>query len=87
MTEGYAVRKGEFSWALELLKQGKRVCRRGWNGRGMWLVLLKRPGSFNIGGAAYPMQSYVAMKTMQSSLVPWLCSQTDLLADDWEEVE
>ena len=30
---------------------------------------------------------YIYMKTVQGDLVPWIASQTDMLADDWIEVE
>ena len=56
-----------FGLALEALKQGQAIDRKGWNGRGMFLYY----------GA------YIAMKTAQGNVVPWLASQTDVLADDW----
>lgn len=65
-------------WAIEQLTQGARVRRAGWNGKGMWLEL------------QYPDENskmtlpYVFMSTADKHLVPWLCSQTDLLAYDWE---
>lgn len=66
-------------WAIEQLEQGNRVCRSGWNGKGMWLEL-QRPDAHS--KMTLP---YVYMSTAQGDLVPWLCSQTDLLATDWEE--
>ena len=86
MSEEYAVRVGEFSWALEMLKMGHRVARSGWNGKGMWLVL-KKPGLEGSHPFDLPLHPYVAMCTVDKTLVPWLCSQTDMLADDWELVE
>jgi len=74
----------DFGKALENLKNGHRVRREGWNGKGMWL-LLQRPDEnskmthpyiyieYPVGHAAYP----------NGSLVPWLASQTDMMADDW----
>ncbi len=64
--------------AVEALKHGRQVARAGWNGKGMWLML--QPTS---RGAAMTVP-YVFMQTVQGDLVPWLCSQTDLLAEDWE---
>jgi Protein of unknown function (DUF2829) len=64
--------------AITHLKSGGKVCRSGWNGRGMWLEL-QRPDS----GSKMTLP-YVYMSTVSGDLVPWLCSQTDLLADDWE---
>ena len=71
----------DIGWARHALFEGKRVRRAGWNGRGMWLAL-QFPGA--VGGMTLP---YVYMYTAQGDLVPWLCSQTDLLATDWELAE
>ena len=65
-------------WAIEQLGHGNRVCRSGWHGKGMWLKL-QRPDEHS--KMTLP---YVYMSTAQGDLVPWLCSQTDLLAEDWE---
>lgn len=75
-----------FGEALEAIKQGKRVARSGWNGKGMWLTLVKA-NAYDVGihsmGGATKLLPYIAMKTVQDELVPWLASQTDLLAEDW----
>lgn len=68
----------EIGQAAAALKQGKRIARAGWNGKGMYLYLQQTQA---------PWLSFVVMKTVQDTLVPWLCSQTDLLAEDWEIVE
>lgn len=86
-----------FGFAIESLKRGERVCRSGWNGKGMWLTLV--PGS-NITvsegrhlakalpcGAVVEYQPHIDMYTAQNTLVPWLASQSDVLADDWMIVE
>jgi hypothetical protein len=65
-------------WAVKQLNDGQRVARSGWNGKSMWLEL-QRPDN----GSKMTLP-YVYMKTAQDDLVPWLCSQTDLLATDWE---
>lgn len=75
----------DFGWALNQLKKGLRVHRAGWNGKGMWLELqvpdehskMTRPYIFieyPVDHAAYP----------KGCRVPWLASQTDILASDWE---
>lgn len=38
-------------------------------------------------GDTVPYQAYIAMKTVQNTVVPWLASQTDLLSEDWFVVE
>ena len=73
---------GSFSDALQALKDGKRVARRGWNGKGMWLVLLQ-PAISHLHG--HPVEPCIGMKTATGRMQPgWLASQNDLLADDWE---
>lgn len=85
----------DFGEALKRLKAGKRVQRNGWNGKGMWLVLVNMggPPEPGVGGTVdlrehglWAVSPYVAMKTAQETFVPWLASQTDMLSDDWVEV-
>ena len=70
-----------FSGAILELKAGERVARRGWNGKGMWLGLQKPDPH------SHMTLPYIYMSTVTGDLVPWLASQTDVLADDWEVVE
>lgn len=81
-----------FGEALERLKAGYRVARRGWNGKGRFLFLV--PGStFTVNrppllgiypeGTEINYHAHVDMKTADGMVVPWLCSQTDMLAEDW----
>ena len=70
----------DFGWALNALRGGKRVCRQGWNGKGMWLAL-QRPDE-----QSKMTLPYIYMRTVQGDQVPWLASQTDMLADDWDLV-
>jgi hypothetical protein len=83
-----------FGHALELLKRGEKVARSGWNGKDMFLYLVPAaayPAARNEKGTMLgvfpddmvPYQAYIAMKTAQDTVVPWLCSQTDALAEDW----
>ena len=69
-----------FGEAIAHLKNGGSVCRSGWNGKGMWLKL-------QVPDANSKMSlPYIYMKTADDKLVPWLASQTDVLATDWETV-
>lgn len=68
-------------WAVKEMGEGEAVRRRGWNGKGMYLKL-QRPDEFSANTLPY-----VWMRTAQGDRVPWLCSQTDLLAKDWELVD
>lgn len=85
-----------FGQAIELLKDGKRVTREGWNGKGMFLFLV--PGStFRVNRppllGIYPpdteinYRSHIDMKTAQGDVVPWVCSQSDMLAEDWQVID
>lgn len=69
-----------FGEAIADLKAGGKVGRSGWNGKNMWLKL-------QIPDANSKMTlPYIYMYTAQGDLVPWLASQTDMLAEDWEVV-
>ena len=68
---------GDFGYALEGLRKGLMAKRTGWNGKGMWLAL-QTPDA----GSKMTLP-YIYMSTVQGDMVPWLASQTDLLATDW----
>jgi len=82
-----------FGMAIEALKKGVCVARAGWNGKGMWLSLIQA-GKYEIydsyakpqfveGSAGANLLPFIGMKTADDKFVPWLASQTDVLADDW----
>jgi len=60
-----------------MLKDGEKVARTGWNGKGMW-ISLQVPTK--LSKMSLP---YIYMYTADGDLVPWLASQTDILAEDW----
>ncbi len=66
-----------FGEALEALKQGHKVVREGWNGKEMW-VHLQVPDEHS-----KMRRPYLYMRPVDGDLVPWVASQSDLLADDW----
>lgn len=79
-----------FGQAIENLKRGYRVRRRGWNGKGIYLEL-QVPDEYS-----KMTQPYIYIVTTKlitdnpeapKGVVPWLASQTDMLAEDWEIVE
>lgn len=83
-----------FEFALRAIKEGKKVARDGWNGKGMFVYLVPAnsyPAQTETAkkefGDMVPYGAYIAMKTTQGNVVPWLASQTDLLAEDWMIVE
>jgi len=85
----------DFGTALIALKEGKSVSRTGWNGKGMFLYYVpaaEYPAMTEIAKAAFPSGmvpygAYIAMKTAQENVVPWLASQTDVLAEDWQVID
>ena len=89
-----------FGDAVEILKKGARVARSGWNGKGMFLSLVKgRDTDYHVNSEVFgtgndgnsqdqlPILDAIYMKTADNKLVPWLASQTDVLAEDWQIVE
>ena len=80
-------------WAVKQMQNGERVCRAGWNGKGMFCFLVP-DSQFVVNRAPllgiYPEGTiidywpHVDMKTADGQVVPWVCSQFDLLATDWE---
>lgn len=85
-----------FGIAIEMLKKGFRVARKGWNGKGMFLYYVpvgayapctKIAASLVNENGLVEYGAYIAMKTAQGNVIPWLASQTDMLAEDWVIVE
>lgn len=90
-----------FGQAIEALKAGEKVAREGWNGKGMWLVLVPgTPKAQLREGTPYrealqqdecEILPHIDMWTTNAqgrrAMLPgWLASQTDMLADDWAVV-
>jgi hypothetical protein len=68
-----------FSEALELIKKHEHLTRTGWNGKGQYVSLTISKSK------RFP--DFIYIYTVDGVCVPWFASQTDLLANDWEEVE
>ena len=77
-----------FSYALKCLKRGRRVARHGWNGRGMWIEM-QTPGAESKMNLPYLYIEYPEGHDAypHGCRVPWLASQTGLLAEDWFVLE
>ena len=90
--EAYRVSEGDeqrltFGDAIHFLKAGKRVARAGWNGKGLWLEL-QVPDAHSKMTLPYVFMSYPDnAQNTPGARVPWLASQTDLLSEDWVEVQ
>lgn len=88
-----------FGEALELLKQGKKVARIGWNGKGMFVVFQKGyPDGIPCNkqtadawglkeGDLFKCEPYLQIKMVNGSHSMWVPSINDCLAEDWMEVE
>lgn len=88
-----------FGEAIQALKEGKRVTRKGWNGKGMFLFLTEgssvsysklkphmQKALIDVPQTVVTISSHIDMKAADGSVViGWLASQTDMLAEDWEE--
>ncbi len=98
--------KHNFSWALQKLKEGFKLQRSGWNGKGMWIVMMDaldlppfsdqttnrkvndRTAKWIGEDTPFHSEPYIAMWNAQGTWQPgWLCSQADMLAEDWQIVE
>ena len=90
-----------FGVALQAMKNGEKVARKGWNGKGMWITMgkgarLEADKFWNKHTKAHAeaqpdgcaiVDDYIIMKTASGSIcMGWLASQADMLADDWEIV-
>lgn len=88
--QGFESQGVDFGHALAAAKAGKCIAREGWNGKGMYLYYVPAASYAAATDAArkefgdmVPYGAYIAMKTAQNNVVPWLASQTDVLANDW----
>jgi len=68
----------EFGWALKQMRNKFRVTRSGWNGSGQFLFIQEPNDKSKM------TLPYIYITTVQRTLVPWVASQTDLLATDWQ---
>ena len=67
--------------AIKMLRSGHQMTRDGWNGQGQYLELQVPDENSKMS------LPYVFITTVAGEKVPWICSQTDLLAEDWWEVD
>jgi hypothetical protein len=84
-----------FRWALKQMQNGEKVQRAGWNGKGMFLFLVpgsnflvNRPPLLGIypEGTEIKYRPHIDIKSVDGEIVPWVPSQSDMLATDWEAV-
>ena len=85
-----------FSQALELIKQGKKLTRKGWNGNEMFVYLV-HGSEFEVNraplNAIYEMgtkikyRPHIDLKAADGTCGVWSTSNIDALAEDWEVLE
>lgn len=81
---------GSFSWALMILKEGTKIQRKGWNGKGLWVACEKIYTHTDIqiqdvnSTFSHPI---LVIKNVNGQFATWVPSITDLFADDWEVIE
>jgi hypothetical protein len=80
----------DFGQAIWNLKNGNKMARAGWNGKGIFIEL-QTPDLFSKMTHPYIFIDTTGLQTNNpdapKNRVPWLASQTDMLADDWEVVQ
>lgn len=85
----------DFGWALKMLKQGKRVSRTGWNGKGMCVAFFEGhkegiPADTNTAntwglteGECFRLEPYMQLRMVNGSHSMWVPSINDCLSNDW----
>jgi hypothetical protein len=88
----------KFGDALQAIKQGSKIARKGWNGKGMFVYLVpaaKYPATRNELGTMLDhsdddglvsYNAYMAIKNVDGTVSTWVPSVNDCLAEDWELV-
>ena len=82
-----------FGKAIDLLKEGKKVSRKGWNGKNQYIELATNISYKNVDGELininHKTMGNKAIAFIGTSGVPigWLASQSDMLSDDWELID
>ena len=88
-----------FGLAIEAAKKGKKISRRGWNGKRMYVIYrtgypegipCNKNTADAVGipeGTLFKVRPYLQMKCVDDTFQMWLASQSDILADDWYIVE
>ena len=85
-----------FGWALDMLKEGKKVQRKGWNGKGQFVYYVPADRyiaktdiakSIMAEDGKVDYRAYLALRTAQGDVATWVPSISDCLSDDWQIAE
>lgn len=80
----------DFGHAIRLMKKGRRVQRKGWNGKGQYIELAENISYKNITGEIINAEhdaignKAIAFVGTSGVQLGWLASQADMLAEDWQ---
>lgn len=84
----------DFGFALAALRDGQKMARKGWNGKGMYVYYVPEATYKACTEAAtvefgeeVPYEAYLAIKTVRGTVSTWVPSINDVLAEDWMIVE
>lgn len=89
----------KFGQVVELLKEGEKAFRLGWNGKGMFVVYQKgypdgipcnkqTAAAWGLNeGDLFKVEPYLQIKTANGSHAMWVPSINDVLAEDWEVIK
>lgn len=86
----------DFGLALQYLKQGHKIQRAGWNGKGLWVYMVTDKDFadygtplFRIGSPLYNynLQDFMVIKYTNNTLSTWVPSIGDVMAVDWQVLE
>ena len=82
-----------FGKAIDLLKEGKKLSRKGWNGKNQYIELASNISYKNADGEIININhktmgnKAIAFVGTSGVQIGWLASQSDMLSDDWELIE
>lgn len=83
----------EFGKAIQLLKEGKKVQRQGWNGKNQYIELATNISYKNTNGEIINVDhnqmgnKAIAFVGTSGVQLGWLASQADMLSEDWKLVD
>ena len=82
-----------FGKAIDLLKEGKKLRRKGWNGKNQYIELATNISYKNVDGELININhktignKAIAFIGTSGVQIGWLASQSDMLSDDWELID
>jgi hypothetical protein len=74
-------------WAVKQMQDGQKVCRAGWNGKGMSIFIAAAQVALPGSSETRWTPGNVYLLTARGDIIAWNCSQADLVATDWEIAE